>query len=306
MALDAVSVAYVFWMTALGAQVAIDLVAPTPATMGMLDKVVLLLVLSSVTFVAARFAGAMVLRLSRGPQQQLASGTLFASVSQVLVGVMGGLIILNSLGIDITPLLTALGVGGLAVALALQPLLANLFAGLQLVASREVRLGDYVALQSGHQGFVEDINWRSVSIREPTNNLIVVPNQVFAQTVFTNYRLPEPEVAAGVSLKVAYGSDLDFVERLAREAVQLANREIKTKVRWNDVWVRFEELAGSSVSLVVGFYVPRIADNERVKSAFLRCFYKLLQDHGIGSPTEKPVVQPIEPVEVAAKRVFSH
>src|SRR5262249_37420548 len=154
---------------------------------------------------------------------------------------MGALIILSSLGIQITPLLTALGVGGLAVALALQPPLANLFSGLQLVASRQIRPGDYVRLQTGQEGFVEDINWRSISIRERPNNLVVVPNTMLAQAIFTNYRLPEPRVATRVPLRVAYGSDLDFVERLAFEATRLALDDVGAEALADDTYFRFEE-----------------------------------------------------------------
>jgi small-conductance mechanosensitive channel len=294
MVLGAVSFGYAFWMAALGADIAIQLTARTAPITRTLDDVVLVLVLLSVTIVAVRLTGAAVLRLSRGPQHQIASGTLFASISQVLVAAMGGLIILDSIGIRVTPLLTALGVGGLAVALALQPPLANLFSGLQLVASHEIRPGDYIALQSGQEGFVEGINWRSISIREPTNNVTVVPNQVFAQAVFTSYRLPEPQVTARASFKVAYGSDLDFVERLALEAVRLARGGFDRGETSSDAWVRFEEFADTGVSLTVNFYVPRIIDQARAKSAFLRSFYTLLQDHGIGSPTQNPVVASVQ------------
>jgi small-conductance mechanosensitive channel len=290
MILQAVGAGFVFWMAALGVQVAIDLTGLAGPIVHMLDDLVLVLVLLSVTVVAIRFTGAAVLQLSRGPGRQIASGALFASLSQVLVAAMGIIIILESIGIHVTPLLTALGVGGLAVALALQPPLSNLFSGLQLVASHEVRPGDYVMLQSGQAGFVEEINWRSISIREPTNNIIVVPNQLFTQSVFVNYRLPEPQIAARVSLKVAYGSDLDFVERLALEAVQLARQGFDRRETSSDAWVSFEELGDAGVSLAVSFYVPRIVDQERATSAFLRCFYKLLSEHGIGSPSKKPVV----------------
>ena len=137
MVLQAVSLGYVFWMAALGAYIAIQLTSRTAQILHSLDDFVLVLVLLSVTIAAVRFTGAAVLQLSRGSEQQIASGTLFASISQVLVGVMGGLIILDSMGVRVTPLLTALGVGGVAVALALQPPLANLFSGLQLVASQK-------------------------------------------------------------------------------------------------------------------------------------------------------------------------
>jgi small-conductance mechanosensitive channel len=289
-AFDSLGASVMIWTAALGVYVAITTSAATQAVIHLLDSALAVLVLSSVTVAVARFTGSAVLRLSGSPGQQLASGTLFASVSQSLVGIMGGLIILQTLGIQIAPLLAALGVGGLAVALALQPPLANLFSGLQLVASRQIRPGDYVELQGGQQGFVEDINWRSISIREPTNNLLVVPNQVLAQAVFTNYRLPEPQVSARVPIRVAYGSDLAFVEQLALEAANLTREDIGRDRTSHDAYVRFEEFGDATVNLAVHFLVPKIVDQERARSVFLRRFYELLQRNGIGSPVQNPVI----------------
>jgi small-conductance mechanosensitive channel len=204
--------------------------------------------------------------------------------------VLGVLLTLSSLGVEITPLLTALGVGGLAVALALQPPLANLFSGLQLIASRQIRPGDYVALASGQEGFVEDINWRSISIREPANNLVVVPNLVLAQEVFINFRLPEPRVAARVPLRVAYGSDLEYVERLAREAVTLIGDDVHDETASQRTLVRVHEFADTTINLSVNFFVKRVIDQERAKSEFLRRLYDLMKRDGIGSPIGSPVV----------------
>jgi small-conductance mechanosensitive channel len=242
-----------------------------------------------VTFVATRFVGSAVLQLTHGPGQQIASGSLFASVARVLVAVIGVLVILSSLGIQVTPLLTALGVGGLAVALALQPPLANLFSGLLLASSRQIRPGDYVRLQSGQEGFVEDINWRSISIRDAPNNLVVVPNLLIAQAIFTNYRLPEPRVATRVPLRVAYGSDLDFVEDLALQAARRALEDVGAASSTEDAYVRVEEFADTTVNLSVNYFAPRVVVQERSQSAVLRRFYEQLQQHGIGSPIQNPV-----------------
>jgi small-conductance mechanosensitive channel len=288
--IDALDAGVLFWATAFGVHVALAVSTLPPNVVRLLDQTLLVLVCASVTIVAARFVGSTVIRLSRGPGQQIASGSLFASVSQALIVVLGALFTLSSLGIAVTPLLTALGVGGLAVALALQPPLANLFSGLQLVASRQIRPGDYIALPSGQEGFVEDINWRSISIRESTNNLVVVPNQVLAQEIFINYRLPEPRVAARVPLRVAYGSDLDFVERLALEAVTLVGEEINDQTASREAFVRVHEFGETTVNLSVSFFVKRAIDQERAKSEFLRRYYELLCRAGIGSPIGNAVV----------------
>jgi small-conductance mechanosensitive channel len=99
------------------------------------------------------------------------------SITRVAVWTIGGLVLLNSLGVAITPLLTALGVGGLAVALALQDTLSNLFAGVHILASRKVQPGDFIQLDNGMEGYVEDTNWRSTIVRQFPNNILVVPRR---------------------------------------------------------------------------------------------------------------------------------
>ncbi len=100
------------------------------------------------------------------------------------------MILLNLLGVSITPILTALGVGGIAVALALQDTLANLFAGFYVSLAGQLRVGDYIKLDSGGEGYITDITWRSTTIRALQNNLIIVPNAKLAQAIVANYHLP--------------------------------------------------------------------------------------------------------------------
>jgi small-conductance mechanosensitive channel len=293
--INALDAGLLFWFIALGLHIALQISTLPGNVERLLDQTLLVLVCISVTVVAMRFVGEFTSRVTRGTGQHIASGSLFASVAQAAVGAVGLLFTLNALGVQITPLLTALGVGGLAVALALQPPLTNLFSGLQLVASRQIRPGDYISLPGGQEGFVEDINWRSISIREAANNLVVVPNTVLAQDVFVNYRLPEPRVAARVPLRVAYGSDLAFVEKLALEAVDQLSDEVIDPTVKSDSAVRVIEFGDATVNLMVRFYVKRVIDQERAKSEFLRQYYTLLQTHKVGSPIANAVIdgQPV-------------
>ena len=104
----------------------------------------------------------------------------------VLVYGVGGLLIMDLLGISISPLIAGLGLGGLAVALAIQPTLANLFAGTYVMTEGVVSPGDYVELEDGVAGYVVEVGWRSTRIRTWGNNLVVVPNSKFAETIITN------------------------------------------------------------------------------------------------------------------------
>ena len=94
---------------------------------------------------------------------------------------------LNAVGVSITPIITALGVGGLAMALALQDTLSNLFAGIHILAEHTIRIGDFIRLETGQEGYVEDISWRTTRIRMLPNNMVIVPNSKLAQSVVVNY-----------------------------------------------------------------------------------------------------------------------
>jgi small-conductance mechanosensitive channel len=134
-------------------------------------------------------------------------------IVRIAVAVVTAIMALESLGVPVAPLLTTLGIGSLAVALALQETLANFFAGLHLLADRPVRPGDYIKIQDGAEGFVETIGWRSSRLRTNANNTVIVPNQKLSQAVLTNFHLPVSNVTMTVALTVASDSDADAVER---------------------------------------------------------------------------------------------
>lgn len=211
------------WSVVLGLYVAFE-VADLPArARGPLWTVLEVAVILSVTFTLASVVGTLIGRASErralgGPVSGLAQ-----TAARVAVLIVGFLVVLGALGIQITPLLTALGVGGLAVALALQDTLANLFAGVHLLADRPIRVGDHVKVGDAAEGFVLDVGWRSTRIRSLQNNVIFVPNQVVARSTITNYGLPEPATVVSLKVGVDYAVDPDRVEAvLVEEATRAA------------------------------------------------------------------------------------
>jgi small-conductance mechanosensitive channel len=126
------------------------------------------------------------------------------------------LFVSEALGISLAPALTALGVGSLAVALALQDTLSNFFAGLYLLADKPIRAGDYVKVDT-NEGYVDAIGWRTTQLRTLGNNLIIVPNATFAKAVITNYQRPSPRVSVEVRIDVSNEADPDAIEALLNE-----------------------------------------------------------------------------------------
>jgi small-conductance mechanosensitive channel len=162
-------------------------------------------------------------------------------IVRIAVAVLAAIMGLETLGVPVAPLLTTLGIGSLAVALALQETLANFFAGLHLLADRPVRPGDYIKIHDGEEGFVETIGWRSSRLRTTKNNIVIVPNLKLAQAILTNFHLPVSNVAMTVAVTVAVDADADAVEKhftdeLGRAVVELEElKDGKPVVRLVDV-----------------------------------------------------------------------
>jgi small-conductance mechanosensitive channel len=182
----------------------------------------------SCALVVSRVAVAAVTEYAtRNPSMAPAVGVARVSV-RLLVGALAIIMALEALGVPVAPLLTTLGVGSLAVALALQETLANFFAGLYLLADRPVRAGDYIKINDaiGEEGYVESIGWRSSRLRTLKNNTVIVPNQKLSQAILTNYHLPAAAVGAAINVVVAAGAEPAAVEaslndELARAAAEL-------------------------------------------------------------------------------------
>jgi small-conductance mechanosensitive channel len=175
--------------------------------------------------------------------------TLFKNSATVVIYILGFLVTLDYVGVSITPLVTALGVSGVGIALAMQDTLTNLFAGLSILMSRKVRPGDYVQLDTGQEGIVCDITWRNTTIRNPETNLVVVPNGKLASAIVINTHQPEKEMGLFLPVTVAFDSDLALVEKatleVAREVLSAPGRAIdgfEPVIRYNaftDLGVRF-------------------------------------------------------------------
>jgi small-conductance mechanosensitive channel len=152
-----------------------------------------------------------------------------AGIGKAVTWVIGGgitaVLVSDALGISLAPALTALGVGSLAVALALQDTLSNFFSGVTILVGKPVRPGDFIRVDPSYEGYVESIGWRSTQLRTLSNNLVVIPNATLSKAIITNYSLPSPSVASSVRVDVGLDADLDRVEDAlvdeARRAVDI-------------------------------------------------------------------------------------
>lgn len=130
---------------------------------------------------------------------------------------LGGVVLLRYFDVTVAPLLTALGVGGLAVALALRDTLANFFAGVHILVEAPLSVGDFIKLSSGEEGTVTDIGWRTTRVLTPQNNTVVIPNEKITSSILTNYALPDQKLVISVDLITGLDADIDQITRIAVE-----------------------------------------------------------------------------------------
>ena len=223
---NAMRVPSMIWCPVLGLFVALELADVPPRLAAQIHVVLESAIILSITITVAGVLGSVVAAASERRAHAVGVTGLFHASVRLAVLIVGFLVLLSSLGIAITPILTALGVGGLAVALALQDTLSNLFAGVHLLADKPIRVGDFVKISLENiEGYVVDVGWRSTRIRMLSNNVVSVPNKKVAESVIINYDLGERRMALPIRVRVDYDADPDRVEHvLIDEATRAAGQ----------------------------------------------------------------------------------
>jgi small-conductance mechanosensitive channel len=219
------------------------------------------------------------------------SETISVNIIKFIVIAVGTLLILNQIGIKLTPILTALGIGSLAVALALQDTLGNFFAGMNILLGRHIVRGDYIKLDCGQEGTVVEIGWRATKIKELSNVVIVIPNIKIASAIISKINYRRTEINASINCGVAYGSDLEKVEKIAVEAAaEIINSTDGAVKNYTPVcqFIRFDD---SSINFTLTFKVKDVFVRGALIHAVLKNLKKKFDEENIEIPFPQRVVQ---------------
>lgn len=235
------------------------------------------------------------IRLKFSGSSDITQSTLLDTIFRVGVYASGALVILQYYGISIAPIITAMGVGGMAVAFGVRETLENIFSGLQLILSKQLRVNDYIRLSTGDEGRVIDINWRYITVM-PANesNVVVIPNKVIAGSVTTNFSQPRDDIVVVVPIGVSYDSDLDLVERVTVEVARDLMIKIDSyKPRFDEEGVdrdklapvvRFQCFNESSIDFNVIMHVQLFTNQYLLKHEFIKEITKRYREEGINIP----------------------
>ncbi|TDC45163.1 mechanosensitive ion channel family protein [Actinomadura sp. KC345] len=268
----------------LGLWIAAKVLELPRGTLDITAKVLTAVTIFVITLSLARLIAAGVSSVALARQGVAGNVTIFANITRVIVIGVGIMVMLQSLGVSITPLLGALGVGGLAVALALQDTLANLFAGVHVLAAKTIEPGDYIKLSTGQEGYVVDINWRNTSIRTLSDNIEVIPNMRFSDTILTNYHRPTEDMSILVDAKVHYEADLDEVEDLCIEVGHEVMKEVQGGVADTGIFVRFKNFDDGAVGFHVILRSSEFGDQFLISHEYLKRLHRRIRERGIQPP----------------------
>jgi small-conductance mechanosensitive channel len=274
-----------FWCLAISLYAGISVSTLSERYIHQLTNLINIIVVLSVTLAAANLAGRLLTYYVGRSNLPIPSTGIANGILKVTIIVIGFLVIMSMLGISITPMLTALGVGGLAVALALQDSLANLFSGLHILMEKPIRIGDFIRLETGQEGYVEDITWRTTRVRMLPNNMVVIPNSKLSQSIITNYYLPERRMSLLLSIGVSYAEDPEKIEAILIEEAKRAVGHVEGLLGDPEPFVRFIPGFGQrSLHFTLICQVKEFTDQYLAQHELRKRIFKRFREEGIEIP----------------------
>jgi MscS family membrane protein len=241
----------------VGLRVALNELTLMKGDVDTVGTIILSLIIIAVASVAYYFVDIVVfvaIKKAMKSEDSAVRKSLMSLIQGILKAVLISFVLLYILevwGVNIGPFLAGLGVAGLAVALALQPALANIFSGVSLILDKTIKVGDLIYLDAETKGKVFHIGLRSTKILTFDNELIIVPNSKIADSKIQNIGEPDPKARVVIPFGVAYGSNIEKVKKIVLTEI----KKIKNFINEPGPIVRFLEMANSSLNFKAYFYV---------------------------------------------------
>jgi len=212
---------------------------------------------------------------------------IISKILRIFIILIVLLVLFGQLGIEVTPLVASLGIAGLAIALAFQDTLSNFFSGLYLVAERPYKIGDFIKLESGEEGYVEEVGWRTTKIRMLRNVIVIIPNTKLAQSTSYNYSAPQEETAFLIPVSVSYDSDLEKVEKVVAEVGSKIMKTVEGGISDFVPFIRYNKFGDSGINFNVIMRAKTYVDNYLLTHEFIKSLHKEFKKAGIEIPYPK-------------------
>ena len=272
------------WFVMLAIYLALEFSTLSEEIVDIAGKVIFVLSVISITLFISNAVVAFIRYQAKRAKTETPVTSLMENIARIVIYILGILMVIVYFNIQLTPIFATLGVGGLAIALALQGTLADLFAGFYVSASKQIRVGDYLKLESGEEGYVTDITWRATQIRLLPNNLVLIPNDKLSKAVVTNYYFPEKEMLVRIPVGVHYNSDLEKVEKVTIDVANEVMRDVEGGIPDFEPYIRYRAFNDFSIDFLAVLKAREVLDQYPITHEFIKRLHKRYKEEGIVIP----------------------
>jgi MscS family membrane protein len=231
-------------------QVGFNIFDWSTTTRNFLSKGLILIVAASLTYLALKVIDMLldVWRLRNAHEDRKFNDQLLSVIRKslkIFIVIVAALVTASNIGINITAVITSLSIGGLAVGLAAQDTLANLFGAIAVFADKPFRVGDHIKLDVA-EGIVESVGLRSTRVRSPEGHLIAVPNKTMGNAAITNMSRRD-NIKTSMNVSLAKSLPADKVQR----ALQILDEIYRKHPMTQDVWISFNQFAAGNINILI-------------------------------------------------------
>lgn len=274
----------IFWCIAIGLYLGIKTSTLSEKVIHYTSKALSSLIIVSLALAFANLFTHVFTQYALRRRIEISSTSIVQSLIKISILAIGIVMLFSHLGISITPIITAMGVGALAIALALQDSLSNLFSGVHLMIEQPLRVGNYVKLDSGEEGYVTDIGWRTTKIRMLPNNMVIMPNRKLASSIITNFNLPEKQMSVLIRVSVSYDCDPEYVEKVLLEETAKATEIVPGLLTEPAPFVRFSDFGDSALDFTLICRVEEFVNQYLAAHELRKKIFKRFKEEGIEIP----------------------
>jgi len=243
------------------------LTIPEPYS-SIINKILFIIYVILITLAVSKVITALLVKWFKVQKKFEKTPRLISKIIKIVIYIIALLIILDHFDIDITPIVATLGIGALAIGLALQNTLSNLFAGLHLISDKPIIIGDFIQLENNVSGYVEDIGWRSTRIKTLQNTIVIIPNSKLAESIIINTSLQEPSII--LQCGVSYDSNLEKVEKVTIDVAKNLQKKMKSIINEFEPEIRYHTFSDSNINFSITIRLSRIEDKNIVTHELIK------------------------------------
>jgi len=259
----------IFWLIIFGIYIGLRVTEISQNIIYIFDKILISLLIISITVTVIKISQLFLKSYSDKFSSTLPLASVVYNATKLIIWIIAILIMFNYLGINITPILTVLGVGGLAVALGLQDTLSNFFAGIYIAVSKQIKIGDYIRTETGQEGYVIDVGWKTTKIKTLYDNTVVIPNVKLSQIITTNYSLPQKDFNISLEITAERNAEIEKTINVIIDIAKEIMKTVKGGVPHFEPYVKYTGIDESNIKFNVILRVEEYINKDIIVHEFI-------------------------------------